>query len=834
LDVLFRVQLQTKYSPTKSEQSQLIKQIEISLQVLLAASELYKLRKQPQNESKINEVHTEMQNNFNKTLDAACMAISKSTMRDAVTVNLTQQILHFYQFIKQHNLATEAILDSGAGVHLSDDVQADDDTHRIMVAGFDGSTQCTKGTGSLSCFFEDAITSENFNYTIKNINKISGTKTLISLGLLIRAGFTFHVHSVDEILLYTPQKRHCIKGYLKQDNILYISYTLQQPKQSHYANKRTIQEASYSTLHSIFNHCGFVKLQHTMEHVSGLTLPADGIKDCFCETCAMARAKRKGLSKKVSVNPAVPVGDVSFDHDDDLYLPPGPDYVVDSPGESFSADGFINRGHDLHRYDVAKLRPFEVMYCDNFDYPCPVRGGKLTGFVMVCLKTFAIFKVDVKSKAHNGRAFRKLVADEGIHKLPYKCTIYADNCGSMVHVSQTATSLGINFQPLPPKDQSLNLAEKAIDIVVHAAVGHLLQSKRHSKYFPQAVDFACYSHNRMATTALRGWITPFEALKGCTPDVSHMWSFGTVCYVVVDKPNRPHHKGTMELEQPAVKGIFLGFHTMWDDTYKATTDEIRGTVVHSRHITFNRDTFDYSDIGGPLSHSSMPQSELIELVHIPQFRDSEEAHDDAAPAEAEEANGDVSPAPAASTHDPISPPQQKLPSQNDSLEPESIQQPQLPNGVDSPISSFHFPPNVPNNGPGQQNIQQQDSPKDAELLPPQNISASENDSQPPNTTEVQLEINPAFDGVRRSTRERTNADHPDAEYFRTIEKEKEKHDNYFRQLELQRQANSACLSNSQHANYDTCLQAENTHLAFEEAQHFGYSLTSPSVGRIVR
>jgi hypothetical protein len=342
----------------------------------------------------------------------------------------------------------------------------------------------------------------------------------------------------------------------------------------------------------------------------------------------MARAKRKGLSRKVSVNPAVPVGDVSFDHDDDLYLPPGPDYVVDSPGESFSADGFINRGHDLHRYDVAKLRPFEVMYCDNFDYPCPVRGGKLTGFVMVCPKTFTIFKVDVKSKAHNGRAFRKLVADEGIHKLNYKCTIYADNCGSMVHVSQTATSLGINFQPLPPKDQSLNLAEKAIDIIMHAAVGHLLQSKRHSKYFPQAVDFACYSHNRMATTASRNWITPFETLKGFAPDVSHMWSFGTVCYVVVDKPNRPNHKGTKELEQPAVKGIFLGFHTMWNDTYKAITDEARGTVVHSRHITFNRDSFDYSDVGGPLASSSMLQSELLGLVDLALFHESEEARGD--------------------------------------------------------------------------------------------------------------------------------------------------------------------------------------------------------------
>ena len=74
------------------------------------------------------------------------------------------------------------------------------------------------------------------------------------------------------------------------------------PMVVHYANKRKIQEASYSTLHSIFNHCGFVKLQHTLEHVCGLTLPADGIKDCFCETCAMAkseaqRPQQEGFSK---------------------------------------------------------------------------------------------------------------------------------------------------------------------------------------------------------------------------------------------------------------------------------------------------------------------------------------------------------------------------------------------------------------------------------------------------------------------------------------------------------------------------------------------------------
>ena len=57
---------------------------------------------------------------------------------------------------------------------------------------------------------------------------------------------------------------------------------------------------------------------------------------------------------------------------------------------------------DLHRYDVSTLRPFEVMYVDNKSYPCVVRGGQLVAFVLVDLKTFAIFKVDLRSKAHNG------------------------------------------------------------------------------------------------------------------------------------------------------------------------------------------------------------------------------------------------------------------------------------------------------------------------------------------------------------------------------------------------------------------------------------------------
>ena len=114
---------------------------------------------------------------------------------------------------------------------------------------------------------------------------------------------------------------------------------------------------------------------------------------------------------------------------------------------------------DLHRFDVSKLRSWKVMCVDNKSYPCVVRGGKLISFVLVDLKSFAIMKVDVTSKSFNGRALRKIVSDEGIHKLPHKCTVYADNCGSMVHVASICVSMGLAFQPLPPKDQSQRCGE---------------------------------------------------------------------------------------------------------------------------------------------------------------------------------------------------------------------------------------------------------------------------------------------------------------------------------------------------------------------------------------
>ena len=115
----------------------------------------------------------------------------------------------------------------------------------------------------------------------------------------------------------------------------------------------------------------------------------------------------------------------------------------------------------MPRFDLETLRPFEVMFADNKDYPAEAELS-CTAFVLVDVKSNARFKMDVPRKTFNGMAFRRLIAMNGVHKLPYKCTVYADNCGSMVHVMNTCVSMGLNFQPLPPKGQSLNLAYFAL------------------------------------------------------------------------------------------------------------------------------------------------------------------------------------------------------------------------------------------------------------------------------------------------------------------------------------------------------------------------------------
>ena len=119
----------------------------------------------------------------------------------------------------------KCILDSGAGIHLSKHAQNLDTQSRIMVAGFNGSTETTNGVGDLPCTFTDALTNDVFEFTFMGVHGHNGVKTLISLGLVLRAGPTLEAQPTGDTLLYTPARTRCIAVTLGDENILHFTCT---------------------------------------------------------------------------------------------------------------------------------------------------------------------------------------------------------------------------------------------------------------------------------------------------------------------------------------------------------------------------------------------------------------------------------------------------------------------------------------------------------------------------------------------------------------------------------------------------------------------------------
>ena len=73
-------------------------------------------------------------------------------------------------------------------------------------------------------------------------------------------------------------------------------------------------------------------------------------------------------------------------------------------------------GHaPLPRFDRSKLRPYEVMFADNKDYPELQRGKIKTGFVLTCYKTDAMHVVNLTTKSKNGEAFERMHSGRDRH-----------------------------------------------------------------------------------------------------------------------------------------------------------------------------------------------------------------------------------------------------------------------------------------------------------------------------------------------------------------------------------------------------------------------------------
>ncbi|KAI0510266.1 hypothetical protein KFK09_010867 [Dendrobium nobile] len=123
-------------------------------------------------------------------------------------------------------------------------------------------------------------------------------------------------------------------------------------------------------------------------------------------------------------------------------------------------------------------------------------------------------------------------------------------------------------------------------------------------HWPEAALTAAYLINRMPskTTSHK---SPFQLLFNKTPSYSHLRVFGCECFPLLPPSSR--HK----LQSKANSNIFLGY----SDTYKGykSLDPLTNKVTFSRHITFNENSFPFSNQPHSilLNSQSIPSSLLI-------------------------------------------------------------------------------------------------------------------------------------------------------------------------------------------------------------------------------
>jgi site-specific DNA-cytosine methylase len=511
----------------------------------------------------------------------------------------------YLQLLTSYYAEDSSVLDSGSAKHLQSATCVTDQDALAPLTGFNGSTEWTEGNGYLPLEIADEHTGQRVPIDVLDTDLMTGLASqILSLGKLLRAGWDFHFtdHGTSCHAL-TPGGAHKVKVELCTDDILRIKHKhrtgaerLPLPTQptiiAWQCNtlRRSASDATQRILHSIFNHSNVEKLYQTLVHTRGYS--PQRFEKLHCDVCARTKAQSMPLRQK-AVQPALsmpvhnsdPVfddtdnsgGESSDDFDDDEYVSP-------VAGRRLGIQ-------PVPRFDLEALKPYEVMFVDNKDFPCAVRGGAITALVFICHKTRIKQKVDLSSKKHNGTALRRIVSQHGVHKLPYRCRVYSDGCGSMKHVELMCERFGIDHQYIPPHQQSLNEAEKVCDYSWAAARAHMDQSRAPDHWFSKAVDFALYTDARTATTANRGWLTPFELARGIVPSIAKLHMFWTRCYVTVPKSKRKQLAARGLHNVRAEPGRLVGWQGLFSSTYAVLLDaQYEGQqdrLVHSIDVTFN-------------------------------------------------------------------------------------------------------------------------------------------------------------------------------------------------------------------------------------------------------
>ena len=175
-----------------------------------------------------------------------------------------------------------------------------------------------------------------------------------------------------------------------------------------------------------------------------------------------------------------------------------------------------------------------------------------------------------------------------------------------------ANLMGIDHAFIPPHMQSLNEAEKICYVIWDDAAAVMHTSRAPSRLFAEAVSFSLYIDMRTATTASRGFLTPYELIKGTQPSILKLHRFYTLSYVALPRQKRKA-LAKEGFTGRAETGRLLGFQSVFSSTFRVLLS--RNRLVHSLSVTFDDSVYAHDQLPARHSDSAFADINLAPAVH---------------------------------------------------------------------------------------------------------------------------------------------------------------------------------------------------------------------------
>ncbi|KAI0497222.1 hypothetical protein KFK09_020444 [Dendrobium nobile] len=210
--------------------------------------------------------------------------------------------------------------------------------------------------------------------------------------------------------------------------------------------------------------------------------------------------------------------------------------------------------------DISTSRPLEVLHMDLFG-PISMAslGGKVYGFVIV--DDYSRFTW-TKFLSHKNGSFEEFKTFFTWIQKKLGCeilTIHSDHGGEFENkrFGNFCEDKGISHNFSAPRTPQQNgVAERKNRTLVEAARAMLAEYSLPKYFWAEAVNTACYVLNRVNVRA-KLEKTPYEILKGRTPNLSHLHVFG--CKVFIHN-NGKSHLG--KFDPKSDEGVFLGYSSV--------------------------------------------------------------------------------------------------------------------------------------------------------------------------------------------------------------------------------------------------------------------------------